>query len=90
MIPHVLGLAAAIGFAMAAMPAMAQFSSDEEAIRQVLGSEVVEAAWFTPQFIAQVPLAQIREITEATREAIGPVTGIEKSGDGFVVHNRDP
>ncbi len=86
MIVRILGLAAAIGFAIAAMPALAQFSSDEEAIGKVLGSETVEEAWFTPQFIDQVPIAQIREITEATRKAIGPVTGIEKSGDGFVVH----
>ncbi len=86
MIPHILSLAAAIGLAVAATPAQAQFSSDEEAIRQVLGSGVFEEAWFTPQFIAQVPLAQIREITEATRSAIGPVTGIEASSEGFLVH----
>lgn len=86
MIARSLGFAAAIALAIAATPALAQFSSDEDAIRQLLGAGTVEETWFTPQFIAQVPLAQIREITEATREAIGPVTGIEKSSDGFVVH----
>ena len=85
---HILRFIAALGLVVAAGPAMAQFSSDEAAIRQVLGRETAEQAWFTQQFLDQVPLARIRQITEATRQAIGPVTEIEKQGDGYLVRTE--
>jgi len=65
-----------------ALPAGAQSLRTPEAVlRGLLSGAPVTADDFSPDFLAQVPLAQLQPVLDATRAELGPVTSVEMTGN---------
>jgi beta-lactamase class A len=57
----------------------------EEALTRLFTAAKVDADWFTPAFVAQVPPSKIESIMKDTKDEVGTFTKIEKEGDRFTV-----
>lgn len=55
------------------------------ALERLFMSSEIDAAWFAPEFIAQVSVAQVRSIIVGFRPTLGAYLGVEPTGDAFVV-----
>ncbi|APZ51372.1 serine hydrolase [Salipiger abyssi] len=56
-----------------------------DAVLRALLDDGAAATEFTPDFLQQVPRPALEQVLGGLREQLGPVTGIETSGDGYTV-----
>lgn len=57
----------------------------EQALQRLLTSSPVQAGWFDPAFLAQVPLAQVQQIVDQYTTQWGKFVRIEGSGQEYTV-----
>jgi len=82
--------------ALATTPASAQDNSgadtaesqEAQVIRDLLGGSPVSQEQFTPEFLAQVPLAQVEQLLDEIKSTIGAVESVTRTADGYVVESR--
>jgi hypothetical protein len=63
-------------------------SSEEQVILDLLGPSPVTAEQFTPEFLAQVPLAQVEQLLSQIKTTIGAPEEVRSTADGFEVETR--
>lgn len=66
---------------LSAAPALAQTTTPQTALRRLLTTEPLQADWFTPDFLAQVPLAQIQSILVSLKTELGEFQRVEAKGN---------
>ena len=70
------------------LPGFAQTESPitpEQALSRVLGPGPVQASWFDPAFIAQIPVAQIQQVIDQYTGQNGKFQRVDKTDDGYTV-----
>src|SRR2546423_6219593 len=50
--------------------------TERAALQRLFSATTVQAAWFAPQFLAQVPLTAIQQIDAQLPRALGPFQGV--------------
>src|SRR5919202_1780734 len=50
--------------------------TERAALQRLFSATTVQAAWFAPQFLAQVPLTAIQQIAAQLPRALGPFQGV--------------
>ncbi len=71
-----------VSFTLIALPAVAQSPqpvTPEQALQRLLTSSPVQASWFDPAFLAQVPLTQLRQVVDQYTTQWGKFQRIEAS-----------
>jgi hypothetical protein len=76
---------AAAAAACAPAVALGDAVTPSAAIARLFTSALLSPAWFTPLFLAQVSLDQIRAIVADIEGALGPYQSIQANGDGYTV-----
>ncbi|GLQ55998.1 serine hydrolase [Devosia nitrariae] len=61
---------------------------EQEVILGLLGQAPVEENQFTPEFLAQVPLAQVEQLLVQIKSTIGTPEEVRPTEDGYVVETR--
>lgn len=64
-----------------AVPKTAVVKTPEDALVRLFNASKVEAAWFAPAFVAQVPTSRIESILSKVKAELGAFSKIEKEGD---------
>jgi beta-lactamase class A len=59
-----------------------------QVIRDLLSDAPISEAQFTPQFLAQVPVAQVEQLLAEIKSTIGPVESVTRTADGYTVETR--
>jgi len=78
-------LASALAAAVLAVASPAPSPSPQQAmIDKLFTSSSVDAAWFAPAFLAQVPVAQGQQIINTVKAQLGAYKGSQPSGTQFV------
>jgi beta-lactamase class A len=57
----------------------------EQALARVLKQTPAQAAWFAPDFLAQIPVTQIDAVVKQYRDTLGAFERAEATTDGFTV-----
>lgn len=57
----------------------------QDALARLFTAPDLQAAWFTPVFLAQVPLAQSRSIVAETVATLGPYVSIAPNGKSYTM-----
>jgi len=86
-------LLAAVLFAVLALVGLVRAQEDgvppeEQVILDLLGPDPVTAEQFTPEFLAQVPLAQVEQLLAQIKTTIGAPEEITRTADGYEVETR--
>lgn len=66
----------------------AQPQTPQQALARLLTGGAVQAAWFDPSFLAQIPLGQVQEIVTQYTTQYGKFQRIEGSGNSFTVYTE--
>ena len=61
---------------------------EEQVILDLLGPNPVTAEQFTPEFLAQVPLAQVEQLLSQIKTTIGAPEEVREAQDGYEVETR--
>lgn len=59
--------------------------SPQAALERLFTTRPVQAAWFTPSFLQEVPLTQVEQVLSTLEAQLGRYLGVQPEGDGFVV-----
>jgi hypothetical protein len=76
---------AALSAACVPAPAAADAIAPGAAVARLFTSALLAPAWFTPLFLAQVSLDEIRGIVADIEGALGPYESIQPNGNGYTV-----
>lgn len=66
-------------------PAQAQTLTPREALARLFTAEQIDAGWFTPEFLAQVPASQVQQLVASFKATLGTYQDVEESGGQFTV-----
>lgn len=75
--------AAPVSSASAAAPDSDRPATPEEALTRFWSSRPVSDSWFSPAFLAHVPIATVTQIRGQLGAEVGALTRIEKTDDGY-------
>jgi hypothetical protein len=83
-LPVILVLAAAltVGSDATTRPAAGQPLTPAEALARLFTTSEVPAEWFTPRFVAQAPIEQVRLVLTGLVESLGKYQAVEPAQDG--------
>jgi beta-lactamase class A len=56
------------------------------ALHRLLAEPVASAGWFSPSFLAVVPLDQLQPVLDSLRQSLGEYRSLQGSGGDFTVH----
>jgi len=62
---------------------MAQSVTPEQMLKQIFAAETVSGDWFSPAFLAQVPVAQLDDIIRQYRAALGSLEDVQGNAPVF-------
>ena len=63
-----------------------QSISPEAALERLFTSEDIKAEWFASQFLAQVPIAQVRSLISGIKNQLRTYQEVQKSGNDYLVN----
>lgn len=63
-----------------------KFMTPEATLEKLFTSEDIKAEWFASEFLAQVPINQIKTIIFGVKNQLGIYQGVEKDGNDYVVN----
>lgn len=59
--------------------------SPEQALQRLFASEPIQADWFVPTFLQQIPLAQIQQVLTQISTGLGEVVSIKPTATGYAI-----
>lgn len=70
---------------LAQVQSPSQSISPKQAIERLLTSEQIQSEWFTSDFLAQVPIEQIRQVISSIKSQLGNYQDIQNNGQDYLV-----
>ncbi|NJO28165.1 MAG: serine hydrolase [Richelia sp. SL_2_1] len=58
----------------------------EATLKRLFTEEDIKAEWFVPEFLAQVPITQVKIIISDVKKQLGSYQGVQKKGNDYVVN----
>jgi beta-lactamase class A len=62
-----------------------QLMTPKAAIARLFTSEKIQADWFAPTFLAQVPASQVEQIIAMLKTSLGSYKGVQEEGNDYLV-----
>ncbi|WP_230967765.1 serine hydrolase [Nostoc sp. WHI] len=59
--------------------------SPKVALERLFTSKEIQNEWFAPDFLAQVPIAQVRQIIDELKSQLGTYQGVQKNAQDYLV-----
>ncbi|BAZ40177.1 putative beta lactamase-related protein [Calothrix sp. NIES-4101] len=69
----------------AEIPTPAISMTTKAALERLFTSEQIQTEWFAPEFLAQVPIEQVRKIITEIKSQLGSYQAVEKSDQDYLV-----